>query len=68
MIYCVEDDSAIRDLMLYTLNASGFPAKGFPDSTDFWKAMGEERPELILLDIMLVMHAWSGVQKKKKKD
>ena len=53
MIYCVEDDSAIRDLMLYTLNASGFPAKGFPDSTDFWKAMGEERPELILLDIML---------------
>ncbi|MDY3224330.1 MAG: response regulator transcription factor [Candidatus Faecousia sp.] len=53
MIYCVEDDSAIRDLMLYTLNASGYSAKGFPDSTDFWKAIQEERPELILLDIML---------------
>ena len=53
MIYCVEDDSAIRDLMLYTLGASGFQAKGFPDSTGFWQAMTEEKPELILLDIML---------------
>ena len=35
MIYCVEDDNAIRDLMLYTLGASGFQAKGFPDSTFF---------------------------------
>lgn len=53
MIYCVEDDNAIRDLMLYTLGASGFQAKGFPDSTYFWQAMTEEKPELILLDIML---------------
>lgn len=53
MIYCVEDDNAIRDLMLYTLGASGFQAKGFPDSTFFWQAMIEEKPELILLDIML---------------
>ena len=53
MIYCVEDDNASRDLMLYTLGASGFQAKGFPDSTGFWQAMTEEKPELILLDIML---------------
>lgn len=53
MIYCVEDDNAIRDLMLYTLGASGFQAKGFPDSVGFWQAMTEEKPELILLDIML---------------
>lgn len=53
MIYCVEDDNAIRDLMLYTLGVSGFQAKGFPDSTFFWQAMTEEKPELILLDIML---------------
>lgn len=53
MIYCVEDDNAIRDLMLYTLGASGFQAKGFPDSTGFWQAMTEEKPALILLDIML---------------
>ena len=39
--------------MLYTLGASGFQAKGFPDSTFFWQAMTEEKPELILLDIML---------------
>lgn len=53
MIYCVEDDGAIRDLMVYTLNASGFEASGFPDGTEFWRAMREKRPELILLDIML---------------
>lgn len=53
MIYCVEDDNAIRDLMLYTLGASRFQAKGFPDSIGFWQAMTEEKPELILLDIML---------------
>lgn len=53
MIYCVEDDNAIRDLMLYTLGASGFQARGFVDSKEFWEALREEQPELILLDIML---------------
>ncbi len=53
MIYCVEDDNSIRDLMLYTLSASGFEARGFPDSRRFWQALEEERPKLILLDIML---------------
>ena len=53
MIYCVEDDQSIRDLMLYTLNTAGFSASGFPDSVPFWDAMKQETPELILLDIML---------------
>ena len=53
MIYCVEDDQSIRDLMLYTLNTAGFSANGFPDSVPFWDAMKQETPELILLDIML---------------
>lgn len=53
MIYCVEDDQSIRDLMLYTLNAGGFVASGFSDSKSFWEAMRQETPELILLDIML---------------
>lgn len=53
MIYCVEDDNAIRDLMLYTLEASGYHAQGFPDSAGFWQALSREKPELILLDIML---------------
>ena len=53
MIYCVEDDSAIRDLMVYTLKASGFEAMGFENDAGFWPAMKEQRPELILLDVML---------------
>ena len=37
MIYCVEDDNSIRDLMIYTLTIAGFEAKGFADSASFWK-------------------------------
>ena len=53
MIYCVEDDGAIRDLMVYTLKASGFEAMGFENDAGFWAAMKEQRPEMILLDVML---------------
>lgn len=53
MIFCVEDDSSIRDLMLYTLNSAGFEAIGFSDSKPFWEALQEQKPELIMLDIML---------------
>ena len=53
MIFCVEDDNAIRDLMIYTLNASGFEAKGFTDGEGLFQAMQNEVPNLILLDIML---------------
>ncbi len=53
MIYYVEDESNIRDLVVYTLNVSGFEAQGFEDSTGFWAAMKVQRPELILLDVML---------------
>lgn len=53
MIYCVEDDASIRDLMVYTLNVSGFEAAGFPEATAFWEAMQSAPPQLIILDIML---------------
>ncbi len=53
MIFCVEDDSGIRDLMMYALNSAGFEAKGFPDGESFYEALSEHDPELILLDIML---------------
>lgn len=53
MIFCVEDDASIRDLMVYTLNASGYPAQGFPEGSSFWAAMKETTPELVILDIML---------------
>ena len=53
MIYCVEDDKAIRELMTYTLNASGFEAKGFSCPSAFWNELQQKQPELIMLDIML---------------
>lgn len=53
MIYCVEDDSNIRELVVYTLNTTGFHARGFEDGKAFLEALAVETPELILLDIML---------------
>lgn len=53
MIYCVEDDHAIRDLMVYTLQASGFGAQGFESDADFWPALRVELPDLVILDVML---------------
>lgn len=53
MIYCVEDDSGIRDLMIYTLNSVGFDAKGYACGTELFAALKEELPQLIMLDIML---------------
>ena len=53
MIYCVEDDQSIRELMLYTLRASGFDAEGFEDAEGLFEAMKSRQPRLITLDIML---------------
>ena len=53
MIFCVEDDDAIRGLMLYALNTAGFEAEGFSDGAGLFAALQTELPDLILLDIML---------------
>lgn len=53
MIYCVEDEKAILDLMVYTLKASGFEAQGFESDAGFWLAMKDKKPELVILDVML---------------
>ena len=53
MIYCVEDDDSIRELMLYTLKASGFQGQGFSEAESFWQALAKEKPELVMLDVML---------------
>ena len=53
MIYLLEDDDSIRDLVLYTLQSQGMEAKGFPLPSAFWQAMAERTPSLVLLDIML---------------
>ena len=64
MIYCVEDDNSIRDLMIYTLTLAGFETKGFADSKSFWEGIKERQPELILLDIMLPGEDGISVLKK----
>lgn len=53
MIYCVEDDSGIRELIVYTLENSGYEAAGFEEGGSFFKALDKKLPSLILLDIML---------------
>lgn len=53
MIYCVEDDNSIRDLMIYALNSAGFDARGFSGGTELFAALKENIPQLIMLDIML---------------
>ena len=53
MIFCVEDDSNIRELVVYTLETTGFQARGFEEGKSFLEALALETPELILMDIML---------------
>ena len=53
MIYCVEDDDSIRELVVYTLESTGLKAYGFPEGSSFMEALASETPELVLLDIML---------------
>ena len=53
MIYCVEDDKSIREIEMYTLQSTGFETKGFEDGRSFFEELKEEKPDLILLDVML---------------
>lgn len=53
LIYCVEDDLSIRELIVYTLKLSGFEAEGYNDADEFFDALKNRRPDLIVLDIML---------------
>ena len=53
MIYIVEDDSSIRELVAYTLNSQGMEAEGFECPSAFFKALDKKMPDLVLLDIML---------------
>lgn len=53
LIYYVEDDENIRNLVLYSLTSAGYEAQGFDCGEDFWRAFSERTPDLVLLDIML---------------
>lgn len=66
MIYCVEDDASIRELVVYTLNSTGFQAEGFDNSKDFFQMVAVKPPELVLLDIMLPDEDGVAILKKLK--
>ena len=68
MIFCVEDDAGIRDLMIYTLNASGFRAVGFENAKEFYTALADTVPELIMLDLMLPGEDGISILKRLKAD
>ena len=53
MIYLVEDDNSIRELVAYTFNTAGLEAEGFDRPSLFWEALEKRKPDLVLLDIML---------------
>ena len=67
MIYCVEDDDGIRNLVVYTLAASGFEARGFSDAGSFWRAVDAQVPQLVLLDIMLPDEDGISILKRDRK-
>lgn len=64
MIWCVEDDAAIRDIELYALQSTGFEARGFEDGTACWQALQTQQPDLLVLDVMLP--GMDGVELLKK--
>ena len=53
MIWCVEDDASILDIEIYALKSAGYQAAGYEDGTSFWEAVQKEKPELVVLDVML---------------
>lgn len=66
MIYCVEDDDNIRELVIYTLETTGLKAKGFAEGAEFMEALAFDTPELILLDIMLPEEDGLAILRKLK--
>lgn len=66
MIYCVEDDDNIRELVIYTLETTGLQARGFAEGSAFMEALAFDTPELILLDIMLPGEDGMAILKRLK--
>lgn len=68
MIFCVEDDKSIRDLVIYTLTAVGYEAEGFSTGEEMFKELEKTSPQLIMLDIMLPDEDGLAILKKLKSD
>ena len=64
MVYLIEDDDNIRELVIYTLSQAGVEARGFALPSAFWRAVEERRPALVLLDIMLPEEDGLAILKK----
>ena len=64
MIYLLEDDAGIRELVLYALRSQDYEAEGFGTPPEFWRAMQQCRPELVLLDVMLPLEDGLSVLRK----
>lgn len=64
MIYIVEDDSSIRELIVYTLTSMNLESEGFEKPSDFWKELELKTPDLVMLDVMLPEE--SGIDMLKK--
>ena len=67
MIYIIEDDSDIREMESYALKNSGYDVKAFPDSTDFYQACKNQKPSLILLDIIYAGYLGLNTENEGKK-
>ena len=67
MIYLLEDDNSIRDLTLYALSGSGLEARGFERPSEFWAALEQEIPTLLLLDVMLPEEDGIAILQKLRK-
>ena len=68
MIWCVEDDPSIREIEVYALNSTGLEARGFADGGEFWEALEQQTPELVLLDVMLPGEDGVAILKRLRAD
>lgn len=68
MIFCVEDDDSIRDLMIYTLISAGFEVVGFHEGESFFAELKRRKPDLIMLDVMLPGEDGISILKKIRAD
>ena len=68
LIYLVEDDNSIRELVAYTLHSAGFRAEGFEKPSAFWHACKTQLPDLVLLDLMLPEEDGISILKKLRND
>ena len=68
LIDVVEDDESIRELVLYALDSSGFEARGFERSREFWQSLSQTAPDLVILDIMLPGEDGLSILSKLRRD